>query len=38
VDRRRDPHLVLAVIADVRGHIGEHQVYDDITLVVVKQR
>jgi urea ABC transporter urea binding protein len=27
-----------AVIADVRSHIGTHRVYDDITLVVVKQR
>ena len=27
-----------AVIADVRGHIGEQEVYDDITLVVLKQK
>jgi sigma-B regulation protein RsbU (phosphoserine phosphatase) len=26
-----------AIIADVRQHIGQHVVYDDITLVVVKQ-
>jgi serine phosphatase RsbU (regulator of sigma subunit) len=27
-----------AVVADVRRHIGDHKVYDDITLVVVKQQ
>ncbi|HEY9602501.1 MAG TPA: SpoIIE family protein phosphatase, partial [Allocoleopsis sp.] len=27
-----------AVIADVRSHIGEQKVYDDITLVVLKQK
>jgi hypothetical protein len=27
-----------AVVADVRWHIGTHQVYDDLTLVVVKQQ
>jgi len=27
-----------AVIADVRGHIGAQEVYDDITLVVLKQK
>jgi len=27
-----------AVIADVREHIGEQEVYDDITLVVMKQK
>jgi serine phosphatase RsbU (regulator of sigma subunit) len=27
-----------AVIADVRRHIGEQEVYDDITLVVMKQK
>ena len=27
-----------AVVADVRRHIGGHQVYDDLTLVVVKQQ
>jgi len=27
-----------AVIAEVRGHIGEQEVYDDITLVVMKQK
>jgi len=27
-----------AVIADVRQHIGEHEMYDDITLVVLKQK
>jgi sigma-B regulation protein RsbU (phosphoserine phosphatase) len=27
-----------AVVADVRQHIGTHHVYDDITLVVVKQK
>ncbi len=27
-----------AVVADVRRHIGEQEVYDDITLVVVKQK
>ena len=27
-----------AVIADVRCHIGAQKVYDDITLVVAKQR
>jgi len=27
-----------AVISDVRGHIGEQEVYDDITLVVLKQK
>ena len=27
-----------AVIADVRQHIGEQEVYDDITLVVMKQK
>jgi sigma-B regulation protein RsbU (phosphoserine phosphatase) len=27
-----------AVVADVRQHIGTHEVYDDITLVVVKQQ
>ncbi|MBC8393691.1 MAG: hypothetical protein H8E17_14135 [Deltaproteobacteria bacterium] len=27
-----------AVIADVRQHIGEQEVYDDITLVVLKQK
>jgi len=27
-----------AVIADVRGHIGEQEVYDDITLLVLKQK
>jgi serine phosphatase RsbU (regulator of sigma subunit) len=27
-----------AVVADVRRHIGSHRVYDDLTLVVVKQR
>ncbi len=27
-----------AVVADVREHIGEQEVYDDITLVVVKQQ
>ncbi len=27
-----------AVIDDVRSHIGKHKVYDDITLIVLKQR
>jgi len=27
-----------AVISDVRRHIGEQEVYDDITLVVMKQK
>lgn len=27
-----------SVIADVKAFIGSHKVYDDITLVVVKQR
>jgi Serine phosphatase RsbU, regulator of sigma subunit len=27
-----------AVIYDVRSHIGKHKVYDDITLIVLKQR
>ncbi len=27
-----------AVIEDVRSHIGKHKVYDDITLVVLKQK
>ena len=27
-----------AVVTDVRRHIGEQEVYDDITLVVVKQQ
>lgn len=27
-----------AVIKDVRSHIGKHKVYDDITLVVLKQK
>jgi len=27
-----------AVMADVRGHIGAQKVFDDITLVVAKQR
>ena len=27
-----------AVVADVQQHIGGHQVYDDLTLVVVKQQ
>ena len=27
-----------AVVADVQRHIGGHQVYDDVTLVVVKQQ
>ncbi|HEY9802404.1 MAG TPA: SpoIIE family protein phosphatase [Leptolyngbyaceae cyanobacterium] len=27
-----------AIIADVRSHIGEHIVYDDITLLVLKQK
>jgi len=27
-----------AVIADLRSHIGEQKVYDDITLVVLKQK
>jgi two-component system, sensor histidine kinase ChiS len=27
-----------AVIADVRSHIGEQKVYDDITLVILKQK
>ncbi len=27
-----------AIIADVRQHIGQHKVFDDITLVVVKKR
>ena len=27
-----------AVVADVRRHIGEQKIYDDITLVVVKQQ
>ena len=26
------------VVADVRRHIGVQQIYDDITLVVVKQK
>ena len=26
------------VVADVKQHIGEQEVYDDITLVVVKQK
>ena len=30
--------IVATVIADVRHHIGAHQVYDDITLVVMKQQ
>lgn len=30
--------IVDAVVADVRRHIGEQVVYDDITLVVVKQQ
>ena len=27
-----------AVVTDVRRHIGEQKIYDDITLVVVKQQ
>ena len=27
-----------AVVSDVRRHIGTQEVYDDITLVVVKQQ
>ena len=30
--------MVEAVIADVRKHIGEQDVYDDITLLVLKQK
>ncbi|HEY9652723.1 MAG TPA: SpoIIE family protein phosphatase [Coleofasciculaceae cyanobacterium] len=31
-------HIKQAVIDDVRGHIGEQTVYDDITLLVLKQK
>lgn len=27
-----------AVVADLKGHIGDHKIYDDITLLVLKQK
>jgi serine phosphatase RsbU (regulator of sigma subunit) len=27
-----------AVVEDVRSHVGQHRVYDDITLLILKQR
>ena len=36
--RRWAQDIQAAVIADVRYHIGDQKVYDDITLVVAKQR
>ncbi len=36
--QRSAEHIKLAVIDDVRSHIGEQKVYDDITLLVLKQK
>ncbi|MEI6064449.1 MAG: SpoIIE family protein phosphatase, partial [Pseudanabaena sp. ELA748] len=36
-----DEHAIAirqAVIADLRSHIGNQKIYDDITLLVLKQR
>ncbi|MBE9111561.1 transporter substrate-binding protein [Nodosilinea sp. LEGE 07298] len=30
--------IIAAIIADVHAHIGEHTIYDDITLVVLKRK
>jgi len=35
---RKAPEIRQAVIDDVRRHIGNQKVFDDITLVVLKQK
>ena len=36
--QRSDAEIRDAVIKDVRSHIGEPKVFDDITLLVLKQK
>lgn len=36
--RRSAGEIRQAIVADVQAHIGEHKVYDDITLLVLKQK
>jgi serine phosphatase RsbU (regulator of sigma subunit) len=36
--QRNAKEIQLAVIEDVRQHIGQQKIFDDITLLILKQR